>query len=122
MSWEISAEKIKITGTSPEAEVGGTNPKISIVKSGGPTVTLNNSIAGNFTATSGFAVSTISNITVNSTTIVLFSPVNSEAALCVSGAKSPFVSALHAGSGFAFSTMNGSYFIGTESFNYMVWK
>jgi len=122
MSWEISAEKIKITGTSPEAELGGTNPKISIVKSGGPTVTLNNSVAGNFTAASGYAVSTITNITVNSTTIVVFSPTNSEAALCVSGAKSPFVSALHAGSGFAFSTMNGSHFVGTEIFNYMVWK
>jgi len=122
MSWEISAEKIKITGTSPEIEVGGTNPKISIVKSGGPTITLNNSIAGNFTAASGYAVSTITNIAINSTTIVLFSPVNSEAALCVSGAKSPFISALHAGSGFAFSTSNGSHFIGAESFNYLIFK
>ena len=121
MSWEISAEKIKITGTSPEVEIGGTNPKISIVKSGGPTITLNNSVAGNFTAASGYAVSTITNITVDSTTIIVFSPVNSAAALSVRS-HSPFISAVHPGSGFAFSTLTASFFGGTESFNYFLFK
>ena len=122
MSWEISNEKIKVTGTSPEAEIGGTNPKFSIIKSGGPTVTLNNSVAGDFTCSSGYAVSTISNITVDSTTIIIFSPTNSSAALAVSGAKSPFISATHPGSGFAFSTMNGSHFVGDEKYNYFIFK
>lgn len=101
---------------------GAIAPKIQMTQSGGPTITLNNTVAGVFTCASGYAVSTISNVTVNSTTVIIFSPTNSAAALAVSGAPSPFISALHPGSGFAFSTMNGSHFVGTEAYNYFVWK
>lgn len=122
MSWEISNEKISISGATPEIDLGGANPKITLTKSGGPVLTFNNSVAGDFTCSSGYAINTVNNVIVNSTTIVIFSAANSAAALAVSGAKSPFISATHPGSGFAFSTMNGSHFVGDEKYNYFIFK
>ena len=80
------------------------------------------SFAGSFTCSSGYSVSSIFNTNIRSGSMVIFSPVNSAAALAVSGVPSPFVSALHPGSGFAFSTMNGSHFVGDESFNYFAFR
>ena len=83
---------------------------------------LNLTVAGSFTCASGYNISSIFNTNVRSSSAIIFSPTNSAAALAVSGAPSPFVSTLHPGPGFLFSTMNGSHFVGEESFNYFVFR
>lgn len=107
-----------VVESSPDSITPDTNPadKRWILQSHG------NIMSGNFTCTSGYNVSSVFNTNVNSSSKIIFSPVNSAGALAVSGNPSPFISALHPGSGFAFSTKNGSHFVGTEIYDYLVFR